>query len=143
MPGNVNQRKPTEWTADAVLREQGIDPRTASGADVVQAMKTAEERNIGEALRQAGGVHDLPRIEMPPPDERHAVTDEGIREAMTYLAGMLDAAIQAATAQNGKRLGFALYIFEYQGDAMFYVSNGERAEVAPAIRKWLERVERT
>jgi hypothetical protein len=81
-------------------------------------------------------------IEMPAPDPRFQATDEGIREAMTYLAGLLDSAISVAAAENDKRLGFALFIFEFDpGKATFYVSNAQRGDVSIAMRRWLERVE--
>lgn len=83
-------------------------------------------------------------IEMPDPDPRFEVTDEGIREAMTYLAGLLDGAISKAAEENGKRLGFALFIFEFDpGKSMFYVANAQRGDVAASMREWLARVEKT
>lgn len=79
------------------------------------------------------------QVELPPADPRYEVQDDQIREAMLYLATMIDVAIKAGTEGRDKRLGFALFIFEFDGPAMFYVSNGQRQDVAKALREWIQR----
>lgn len=64
------------------------------------------------------------------------------RQAMNDLACLLD------DFWNGdrrpKRIGFALFIFEFgktEGSRINYISNADRREMITAVKEWLARAE--
>lgn len=71
-------------------------------------------------------------------DPRYEVEDDAAKATLRLLAQALDDAIHANPRMVG-RWGFAVFLYRFDGDACFYMANGERADVATMLRAWLAR----
>jgi hypothetical protein len=64
------------------------------------------------------------------------------REQMNSIARSLDEAFNGA--ERPKRVGFSLFIFEFnkiEGGRVNYISNAPREDMLVAVREWLARAE--
>ena len=69
----------------------------------------------------------------PPDDPRYEIRNEQAEQALrgigTLIAGSLP-----------PNFGFALFLFEFgPNGAVFYLANGERADLQTMLREWLAR----
>lgn len=73
-------------------------------------------------------------------DPRFEVENERLKAVMRELAGKIDAALKAAEAEGAPKVGFGLFLFEFApGNAMFWISNGDRRDTSKMLREWLKR----
>ena len=54
-------------------------------------------------------------------------------------ARQLAALIDAATNRAGKRYGFTLFLFSFEGPELAYISNAQRKDMIKAVEEWLQR----
>ena len=65
-------------------------------------------------------------------DPRYEVENDEIKATMREIGTLIDKAMPPG-------VGFALFIYQYDGEAVFYIANGERADVGTMLRAWLAR----
>lgn len=71
-------------------------------------------------------------------DPRYEVQDDQAKVTLRLLATMLDDAIKDSALTKGQ-WGFAVFLYKFDGQALFYMANGERVDVATMLRQWLAR----
>jgi len=72
-------------------------------------------------------------------DPRYEIEDAEMKRALRKLAMMINEILSDET--SGRRLGFALQIFEFEGPAFFWISNANRADMIKALREFIRREE--
>lgn len=65
-------------------------------------------------------------------DPRYEVENDEIKVTMREIGVLIDKAMPPG-------VGFALFVYQFDGEACFYIANGERADVATMLRLWLNR----
>ena len=66
------------------------------------------------------------------------------RDLMSALAAGLDGAFNGKAKGADKRVGFALFTFNFgqiDGGRVNYISNADRADMIAAVKEWLARAE--
>jgi hypothetical protein len=72
-----------------------------------------------------------------PDDPRYEIEDHEIKAALRKLATIIDGILSDET--HGRKLGFALQIFEFDGPAFFWISNADRKDMRKALAEFLAR----
>ena len=72
-------------------------------------------------------------------DPRYEVEDDDLKATLRELAAKIDAILKAQRP-DGPAIGFGLFLFEFApGNAMFWISNGDRRDTSKMLREWLQR----
>ena len=69
-------------------------------------------------------------------DERYEVRNADAERALRTLATMIDEQIPDG-------MGFGLFLYDFgAGGAMFWISNGQRADMINALKEWIAKNEK-
>jgi len=72
-------------------------------------------------------------------DPRFEVEHDEIKLLLRTLAGRIDRILKEGAEQGLPRLGFGLFLFDFDGPAMFWISNADRKDMSRALREFLQR----
>lgn len=69
-------------------------------------------------------------------DPRYEFHDPHAKAVVLELGKLIG---EACALVPGKRYGFALFLYQFEGEGCFYIANGNRADVSRMLREWLAR----
>ncbi len=70
--------------------------------------------------------------------------DPAFRAKMNALAKHLDGFFNGTAVTDSRKVGFALFMFEFEkfdGGRVNYISNADRENMIAAVKEWLARAE--
>jgi hypothetical protein len=83
--------------------------------------------------------------ERPPPmpenndDSRYEIRNPSIEQHLRDIGERIHAGLQ--TIEGAPKMGFVLLLFDLEGDATFYISDCQRADIIKALHEYIRKLE--